>query len=80
MANIVEADPSCEGQSIIHPSIFNRSNYSYWKSWMINLVESSDIDAWKVSKNEPHIPKKRVGEVESSRDESLFNVANWKNV
>uniref|UniRef100_A0A6V7QUX0 CCHC-type domain-containing protein n=1 Tax=Ananas comosus var. bracteatus TaxID=296719 RepID=A0A6V7QUX0_ANACO len=40
-----------EGQSIAHPPLFNRSNYTYWKVRMQIFLQFLDFDLWDIVEN-----------------------------
>ena len=67
-----------EGQSTNRPSLFNGSNYTYWKARMKIFIQALDYDMWSIIVNEPHTPTKIIGGVESIKPEKEWDEVDKK--
>ena len=68
-----------EGNSILRPPLFNRTNFDYWKNKMKNFIQAVDIDCWRIILRGPTIPTKKDAEgKEVPIPESEYFEAYWK--
>ena len=49
-----------EGQSTNHPSLFNETNYTYWKACIWIYIQTLDYQVWRVIIKDPHTPTIKI--------------------
>ncbi|VFQ66185.1 unnamed protein product [Cuscuta campestris] len=69
-----------EGQSTSRPSLFDGTNYTYWKERMKIYIRSTNFQLWLVIKNGEETPMKKVGEKLVPETEDEFDVEDIKKV
>ena len=62
-----------EGQSTNSPSMFNRTNYNYWKNRMRIYIQSVDYELWRIVLNGHRLPTKRVERVDVPKPEAEWD-------
>ena len=67
-----------EGQSTKRSSLFNGSNYTYWKARMKIFIQALDYDMWSIIVNGPHTPTKIIEGVESTKSEKEWDEVDKK--
>ena len=67
-----------ERQSTNRPSLFNGSNYTYWKARMKIFIQILDYDMWSIIVNGPHTPTKIIDGVESTKLEKEWDEVDKK--
>ena len=53
-----------EGQSSSRPSLFNGTNYYYWKARMRIYIQAIDFQLWRVIIKETHTPIIKVNSID----------------
>ena len=67
-----------ERQSSNIPSLFNGSNYGYWKARIKIIIQASNYKMWDVIVSGPHTPTKIINNVLISKAESEWNENNGR--
>ncbi|KAG8498855.1 hypothetical protein CXB51_005238 [Gossypium anomalum] len=59
-----------EGHSTMRPSLFNGTNYSYWRTRMKLFIQANDYKVWRIITTRSSIPIKRVEGVVILKEEN----------
>ncbi|GAV78862.1 DUF4219 domain-containing protein, partial [Cephalotus follicularis] len=66
------------GKFITRPPLFDRNNYSFWKTRMTIFIQSLDYQLWHIIVNGLRVPTKTVKGVVSTKPEDEFNVNDFR--
>ncbi|VFQ69761.1 unnamed protein product [Cuscuta campestris] len=69
-----------EGQSTTRPSLFDGTNYTYWKERMRIYIQSTNFLLWRIIKNGKDVPMKKVGETNVPKTEDEYDAQDIKKV
>ncbi|VFQ98750.1 unnamed protein product [Cuscuta campestris] len=69
-----------EGQSTTRPSLFDGTNYTYWKERMKIYIQSTNFLLWRIIKNGEDVPMKKVGETNFPKTENEYDAQDIKKV
>ncbi|VFQ69328.1 unnamed protein product [Cuscuta campestris] len=69
-----------EGQSTTRPSLFDGTNYTYWKERMRIFIQSNNFLLWRIIKNGEEVPMKKVGETTVPKTKEEYDAQDIKKI